>query len=88
MGGVTPRGKVYTLVRPNSSNGLNTVEFLLHLGRLAGGRLPEIWDGSPIHRRAEVTEFVDEARGAIAVPGVPPGVGSRPTETPSHSVDR
>jgi transposase len=71
MGGVTPQGKVYTLVRPRSLNGLNTIEFLLHLGRLAGDRLLVIWDGSPIHRRAEVSEFVAEARGAIVVERLP-----------------
>ena len=63
MGGVTPQGKVYTLVRPQSLNGLHTIAFLVHLGRLAGDRLLVIWDGSPIHRRAEVSAFVAEARG-------------------------
>lgn len=72
MGGLTPKGKVYTLVRPTSLNGLHTIEFLLHLGRLAGDRLLVIWDGSPIHRRAEVSEFVSETRGAIAVQRLPP----------------
>jgi transposase len=71
MGGVTPRGKVYTLVRPTSLNGLHTIEFLLHLGRLAGDRLLVVWDGSPIHRRAEVAEFVAEAKGAIVVERLP-----------------
>jgi transposase len=71
MGGVTPRGKVYTLVRPRSPNGLNTIEFLLHLGRLGADRLLVVWDGSPIHRRAEVSAFVAEARGAIVVERLP-----------------
>lgn len=71
MGGVTPRGQVYSLVRPRSLSGLNTIEFLLHLGRLAGDRLLVIWDGSPIHRRAEVTEFVAETRGAVCVERLP-----------------
>lgn len=71
MGGVTVRGKVDTLVRPTSLNGLHTLESLLHLGRLAGSRLLVIWDGSPIHRRAEVNEFVAEARDAIVVERLP-----------------
>ena len=29
-----------------------------------------IWDGSPIHRRAEVSEFVAETRGAVRVPEI------------------
>lgn len=72
MGGLTPKGKVYTLVRPTSLNGLHTIEFLLHLGRLAGDRLLVVGDGSPIHRRAEVSEFVSETRGTIAVHRLPP----------------
>lgn len=75
MGGVTPEGKVYTLVRQESLNGLDSIEFLLHLGRVAGRRLLVIWDGSPIHRRAEVQEFVADTRGAVwleALPGYAP----------------
>ena len=58
MGGMTPEGKVYTLARQESLNGLHSIEFLMHLLRVAGERLLVIWDGSPIHRRAEVREFV------------------------------
>lgn len=58
MGGLTPAGAVYVLVRPESLNGLHTVAFLKHLVRHAGGRLLVIWDGSPIHRRAAVNEFL------------------------------
>jgi transposase len=71
MGGVTPQGKVYSLVRPSSLNGLHSIEFLVHLGRLAGDRLLVIWDGSPIHRRAEVKEFVAEAGDAICLEPLP-----------------
>ena len=71
MGGVTAQGKVYTLVRPASLDGMHTIEFLLHLGRLAGDRLQVIWDGSPIHRRAEVSEFVAETRGKVRVERLP-----------------
>jgi hypothetical protein len=39
MGGLTPVGKVYTLVRQESLNGLHTVAFLVHLQRVAGPRL-------------------------------------------------
>ena len=71
MGGVTLHGKVDTLVRPRSLNGLHPIAFLVHLGRLAGDRLLVIWDGSPIHRRAEVSAFVTEARGKIRVERLP-----------------
>ena len=75
MGGMTPAGKVYTLVRQESLNGLHSIEFLQHLLRVAGPRLLVIWDGSPIHRRAEVKEFVTGTRGQVwleALPGYAP----------------
>jgi transposase len=75
MGGMTPEGKVYTLARQESLNGLHSVEFLLHLLRVAGDRLLVIWDGSPIHRRAVVKEFVAGTRGKVwleALPGYAP----------------
>ena len=71
MGGLTPDGKVYTLARQESLNGLHTIEFLEHLLRVAGERLLVIWDGSPIHRRVAVKEFVSGRRGRIQVEGLP-----------------
>jgi transposase len=75
MAGMTPEGKLYTLARQESLNGLHSIEFLLHLGHVAGTRLLVIWDGSPIHRRTEVKEFVAETRGQVwleALPGYAP----------------
>ena len=75
MGGLTLQGQGYWLVRPDSLNGLHSIEFLIHLGRMAGDRLLVIWDGSPIHRRAEVKEFVADMRGKVwleALPGYAP----------------
>ena len=73
MGGVTPQGKVYSLVRPHSLNGLHSVAFLAHLLRVVGDRLLVIWDGSPIHRRAEVKAFLaDQARNKIHLEALPP----------------
>jgi len=75
MAGMTPEGKVYTLARQESLNGWHSIEFLAHLGRVAGRRLLVIWDGSPIHRRSEVTQFVADTRGAVrleALPGYAP----------------
>jgi transposase len=71
MGGLTPAGKVYTLARQESLNGLHAVEFLSHLLRVAGERLWVIWDGSPIHRRAEVKDFVAVSRGRVRVEALP-----------------
>jgi transposase len=72
MGGVTTEGRVDSLVRPTSLNGLHTIAFLVHLGRLGADRLLVVWDGSPIHRRAEVKAFRAEAGGAIPVEPLPP----------------
>jgi transposase len=71
MGGITPAGKVYTLARQESLNGLHSVEFLQHLLRVAGSRLLVIWDGSPIHRRAAVAEFIAATRGKVWVEALP-----------------
>ena len=75
MGGMTPLGKVFTLVRQESLNGLHSIEFLKHLLRVAGRRLLVIWDGSPIHRRIAVKEFVSGTGGKVwleALPGYAP----------------
>jgi transposase len=75
MGGMTAEGKVYTLVRQEALTGLHVIEFLVHLQRVAGPRLLVVWDGSPIHRRAAVSEFVAGTRGKVraeALPGYAP----------------
>jgi transposase len=71
MGGMTPVSKVYTLVRQTSLNGMHVIEFLMHLQRVAGERLLVIWDGSPIHRRTEVKEFLASTRGKVWVEALP-----------------
>jgi transposase len=73
MGAVTWTGKLYVLVRQESLSGLHTIEFLKHLIRYLGPRLLVIWDGSPIHRRVAVKEFL--ARGdsrEVRVERLPP----------------
>ncbi|MBL8799772.1 MAG: transposase [Planctomycetia bacterium] len=70
MGGMTPTGKVYTLARQESLNGLHSSEVLQHLLRVAGPRLLVIWDGSPIHRRAEVKAVLVGTRGKVWVGGL------------------
>lgn len=79
MGGMTPEGKLYTLARKVSLNGLHTVAFLMHLPvcrrtgrrRVASPRLLVIWDGSPIHRRQEVVDYVAGTHGRIRVEPLP-----------------
>lgn len=72
-GGVTPEGKVYTLARQESLNGLHSIALLGHLLRHAGERLLVIWDRSPIHRRADVTKFIaGVGRRRLWVEALPP----------------
>ena len=54
-----------------SLNGLNMIEFLEHLRKVAGSRLLVIWDGSPIHRRCAVRDFVNDLRGQIRLEQLP-----------------
>ena len=70
MGAMTPQGKIYTLVRQKPLNGLHCIEFLEHLIRVAGKRLLVIWDGSPIHRRIAVLNFVTETPRQYPVGGI------------------
>jgi transposase len=71
MGGMTPAGRLYTLVRQESLNGSHSVEFLVHLMRVAAERLLVIWDGSPIHRRTLVGEFVAQTHGKVRLEALP-----------------
>lgn len=71
MGGMTPAGRLYTLVRQESLNGSHSVEFLVHLTRVAAERLLVIWDGSPIHRRTIVKEFVAQTQGKVRLEQLP-----------------
>lgn len=71
MGGMTPAGRLYTLVRQESLDGSHAVEFLVHLMRVASRRLLVIWDGSPIHRRTIVGQFVSRTQGRVRLEGLP-----------------
>jgi transposase len=45
MAGVTPAGKLYTLVRPESLTSAHSVVFLEHVLRQTGKKLLVVWDG-------------------------------------------
>jgi transposase len=60
MAGVTPAGKLYTLVRQESLSSSESVAFLKHLLVQTGKKLLVIWDGSPIHRWGAVREYLAE----------------------------
>jgi transposase len=76
MAGITPAGKLYTLVRRESLSSSESVVFLKHVLVQTGKKLLVIWDGSPIHRWGEVREYM-AAEGAKrihleALPGYAP----------------
>lgn len=71
MTGMTPEGKLYTLARQESLNGLPSMEFLVHLLRVTGRQLLVIRDGSPIHRRSEVTQFIPSGSSQVRLEGLP-----------------
>ncbi len=76
MAGMTPDGKLFTLVRPESLCSVQTVAFLEHVLRHVGRKLLVIWDGSPIHRWGEVPESLTSRHGkkvhVEAMPGYAP----------------
>ena len=73
MGAVTRQAKVYSMVREESFTGLHVEEFLKHLIRHLGPRLLVIWDGSPIHRRASVKDFLASREGrGVHIEPLPP----------------
>jgi transposase len=63
MSAVTLSGRLYTKVGRQVLTGVASVSFLHHLQRQLGRRLLVIWDGSPIHRGAEVKSFLAGPNG-------------------------
>ena len=60
MSAVMPQGWLFTLVRDVALSGLESVRFLKHLLSQLEHKLLVIWDGSPIHRGADVKAFLTE----------------------------
>ena len=60
MAGLTPAGKLYTLVRRKPLSSPESVVFLKHLLVQTKKKLLVVWDGSPIHRWGEVREYMEE----------------------------
>jgi transposase len=60
MAGLTPAGRLYTLVRRKALSSPESVIFLKHLLVQTKKKLLVVWDGSPIHRWGEVREYMEE----------------------------
>lgn len=71
MGVVTLQGRMHFLTRARTLTGLDTVAFLKHLLRFFS-RLLVIWDGSMIHRRQEVLDYLQQVGDCIYVHRLPP----------------
>ena len=63
MAGFTTKGKLNTLVRPESLTSSHSVIFREHLLRRVGRKLLVIWDGSPIHRWGAAHEYLAGSAG-------------------------
>jgi transposase len=55
---ITPDGRLYLQVQEQSFRSEDVVCFLEHLLRHIPGKLPVIWDGSPIHRSQVIKDFL------------------------------
>lgn len=64
MGGMTPAGRVYTLARQESLNGSHTVEFLVHLTRVAAPS--GCWSSGTARRSTAVSWFTTSRPGRAA----------------------
>jgi transposase len=72
MSGITMDGRLYTMVRDEAMDRLDSMVFLKHLLPHMSGNVLVIWDGSPIHK-GQVRSFL--AAGAaqqIHVEQLPP----------------
>ena len=58
MGGITPEGKLYLMVKEKAYRGVDVVGFLKHLARHITGKLLVLWDGAPINRSQAVKEYL------------------------------
>ena len=73
MSGITPQGWLFTMIRNEALNGLDSVHFLNHLLWQIKGKLLVIWDGSPIHRNQFVKAYLEDgAAKKIHLEQLPP----------------
>lgn len=60
MSAITPRGKLFSLMRDEALTSKESLWFLKHLHRQLGRKLLVIWDGAAIHRNQRVRQFLAE----------------------------
>ena len=67
MGAITPQGQVFLLIQQPALDSSATVICLEQLRQQLQRKLLIIWDSSPIHRAAEVKDFLAEEIGRAHV---------------------
>ncbi len=72
MRGITRDGRLYTLVRAEALDSLDSVLFLRHLVPHVSDKLLVSWDGSPIHKGEVRTCLADGGAKQIHVEQLPP----------------
>jgi transposase len=72
MSGITMDGRLYTLVRDNALDSLDSMIFLRHLLPHIADNLLVIWDGSPIHKGEVRTCLAAGGAKQIHVEQLPP----------------
>jgi transposase len=72
MSGITMDGRLYTLMRNDALDSLDSVLFLKHLLPHVSEKLLVIWDGSPIHKGHVRTFLAEGGARQIHVEQLPP----------------
>ncbi len=72
MSGITMDGRLYTLVRDNALDSLDSMLFLKHLLPHVSEKLLVIWDGSPIHKGHVRTFLAEGGARRIHLEQLPP----------------
>ena len=72
MSGITRQGHLYTMVRREALDSLDSVVFLKHLLPHVSDKLLVIWDGSPIHKGHVKTFLAEGGAEQIHLEQLPP----------------
>jgi transposase len=72
MSGITMDGRLYTLVRDNALDSLDSMIFLKHLLPHVSEKLLVIWDGSPLHKGHVRTFMAEGGARQIHLEQLPP----------------
>jgi transposase len=72
ISGITMDGRLYTLVRDDALDSLDSVSFLKHLLPHVSEKLLVIWDGSPIHKGHVRTFLAEGGARQIHLEQLPP----------------